>query len=83
MSTDEKHKKKVADKYKVKLAEYKENNKKMLCVVNLSSLVCTVLLFLGTVVILNLETACTTSYLKLALILMLGMHATNIVESVC
>lgn len=66
------------------MLEMKEKNKKTLCVVNMISTLVTVALAVGTLVILNQDpTSCEGTPLRLTLWLMLGMHATNIVEQVC
>jgi hypothetical protein len=76
--------KKMQEKYKLKMLEIKEENKKTLCIVNLISTVATIGLALGTLAILNAEPkSCNASPLRFTLWLMLGMHATNIIESVC
>ena len=62
----------------------KEANKKSLCIVNLLSTLATIGLAVGTLIVLNNETqSCEGTALRVTLWLMLGMHATNIVESVC
>ena len=72
------------EKYKLRQLEFKEANKKSLCWVNFFSTVATVALLVGTLVILNTETnACSDSHLRLTMWLMIGMHATNIIEAVC
>ena len=72
------------EKYKLRQLEFKENNKKSLCIVNLLSTIATVGLAIGTLAVLNIEPAtCNGSHLRLTMWLMLAMHATNIVESVC
>jgi len=56
----------------------------MLCIINIASTVITTLLAMGTLTVLGIEDeSCSTTYLRLTLWLMLGMHATNILESVC
>src|ERR1035441_6785263 len=70
--------------YKLRQHEFKENNKKALCIVNLTSTLATVGLMVGTLAILNIETtSCTATHLRLCMWLMIAMHATNIIESVC
>lgn len=82
--TEEVKAKRYEEKYKLKMLEMKEANKKTLCMVNLISTLVTVGLALGTIVILNKEPgSCEGSPLRLTLWLMLGMHATNIIEQVC
>ena len=50
----------------------------------MASTIATVALAMGTLTILAIETeSCSTTYLRLTLWLMLGMHITNIIESVC
>lgn len=79
------------ERYKLKQLEFKEENKKALCITNLICTVVTVGLVIGTLVILSTETnlidstsnSCTDSHLRLTLWLMIGMHCTNIIESVC
>jgi hypothetical protein len=72
------------EKYNAKLAEFKEENKKSLCIANIFSTVITIACGVGTLIILNTETAsCNASYLRLTLWLMLGMHAINALEGVC
>jgi hypothetical protein len=72
------------ERYKLRQLEFKEANKKSLCYVNLFSTITTVGLLIGTLVVLNIEPgSCTDSTLRLTLWLMIGMHATNILESVC
>jgi Kef-type K+ transport system membrane component KefB len=62
----------------------KEKNKKTLCMVNLVSTVVTVALALGTLIVLNKEPGVCEGYqLRLTNWLLLGMHATNILEQVC
>ncbi len=71
-------------KYKLRQLEFKEDNKKALCIVNLTSTIATVGLLVGTLAILNIETAsCDATHLRLCMWLMIAMHATNIIESVC
>lgn len=83
MSTDLKQKR-YQEKFKLKMLEMKEQHKKTLCLVNLVSTIVTIGLALGTLIILNKETAkCSDSNLRFTLWLMLGMHATNIIEQVC
>lgn len=83
MSTDQKDKR-YQDKFKLKMLEMKEENKKTLFMVNLISTIVTVGLVIGTLIILNKEPMVCEGYqLKLTLWLMLGMHATNILEQVC
>ena len=76
--------KRYQEKFKLKMLEMKEENKKTLCYVNLVSTIVTVGLVLGTLIVLNKEPQVCEGYqLKVTLWLMLGMHATNIVEQVC
>ena len=83
MSEDKKEKR-YQEKFKLKQLEMKEQNKKTLCIVNLVSTVITVALVIGTLVVLNKEPQVCEGYqLKVSLWLMLGMHATNILEQVC
>ena len=83
MSTDQKDKR-YQDKFKLKMLEMKEENKKTLFMVNLISTIVTVGLVIGTLIILNKEPMVCEGYqLKLTLWLMLGMHATNIIEGAC
>ncbi|CDW86201.1 UNKNOWN [Stylonychia lemnae] len=66
------------------MLEMKEKNKKTICLVNLISTIITTALMIGTLVILNKEPeVCKGHQLKITLWLMLGMHATNIIEQVC
>ena len=72
------------EKYNAKLLEYKEDNKRTLCIANLFSTVITIACAIGTLVILNYETAsCNASYLRITTWLMLGMHCINALEGVC
>lgn len=72
------------EKYNAKLLEYKESNKKCLCIANLFSVVITIACAIGTLVILNTEHgSCSTSWLRVTLWLMLGMHCINALEGVC
>ena len=72
------------DKFKLKQLEMREQNKKSLCYVNLVSTLVTVGLVLGTLIILQKEPAVCEGYqLRTTLYLVLGMHATNIIEQVC
>lgn len=82
--SEDKHQQRMQEKYKLEMQEFKEDNKKSICFINLFSTIATVALAIGTIWILNLETnSCDHSYLRLTLWLMLGMHATNIIEAVC
>lgn len=72
------------EKYSLKLQKVKEANKKTLCLVNVISTLATIGLAMGTLIVLNQETQpCTGTHLRLTMWLMLAMHATNILESVC
>eukprot|EP00347_Sterkiella_histriomuscorum_P010913 403374443 len=76
--------KRYEEKFKLRQLEMKEANKKSLCYVNLVSTIITVGLVMGTLIILQKEPAVCEGYqLKLTNWLMLGMHATNIIEQVC
>ena len=80
----DKHAKRMAEKHRLLELEFKERNQKTLCLVNFFSTVVTVGLFVGTLVVLHLEPkSCSSSFLRFTLWLMLGMHLTNIIESVC
>jgi predicted membrane channel-forming protein YqfA (hemolysin III family) len=71
-------------KYKLRQLEFKENNRKSLCIVNLIATIVTIGLAIGTLVILTTDSSsCTASHLRTTLWLMLGMHVINTVESVC
>ena len=72
------------ERYKLKQMEFKEENKKALCYVNLISTIVTAAMLIGTLVILNIEPGnCTDTRLRMTLWFMIGMHAVNITESVC
>lgn len=72
------------EKYNAKLLEYKEDNKRTLCIANLFSTVITIACAVGTLIVLNKETgSCDASHLRLTMWLMLGMHAINALEGVC
>lgn len=76
--------KRYQEKFKLKQLEMKEANKQTLCYVNLVSTVVTIGLVLGTLIVLQKEPEVCQGYqLKVTLWLMLGMHATNIIEQVC
>ena len=83
MSGDSRRKR-YEEKYKLMQLEMKEKNKKTLCIVNLFSTLVTVALAVGTLVVLNQEKQeCPGTHLRLTMWLMLGMHATNILEQAC
>ena len=74
----------MREKYRLRSLEFKENNKKALCIVNLLTTVITIGLAIATLSILNTETTeCEGSSLRMTVWLMLGMHVINIVEAVC
>lgn len=76
--------KRYQEKFKLKQLEMREKNKQSLCYVNLISTLVTVGLVIGTLVILQKEPAVCEGYqLRTTLYLVLGMHATNIIEQVC
>lgn len=76
--------KRLNEKYELKMAQMKEQNRKTLCLVNVISTVVTCGLAFGTfLMLMNDPSSCSDSHLRLTLWLMLGMHATNITESVC
>jgi flagellar basal body-associated protein FliL len=77
------HKKRVEEKYTSQKAQFQEKNKKMLCIINVLSTVVTTGLAMGTLIVLNMEEDNCATRLRLTLWLMLIMHATNILESVC
>lgn len=80
MSEDKKAKR-YQEKFKLKQLEMKEKNKEILYRVSLISTIITVALAIGTLVVLKKEPQVCEGYqLKVTLWLMLGMHATNIVE---
>ena len=72
------------ERYKLRQLEFKEENQRTICIVNLVSTVITIGLAVATLVILNVDkTSCDASKLRLTLWLMLGMHVINTVEAVC
>ncbi len=72
------------DKYKLMQHEMKEQNKQQLCVANLISAIVTLGCAVGTLIVLNSETAsCSGSKMRLTMWAMLGMHAINVTEQLC
>ena len=72
------------EKYNAKLLEYKEANKRTLCIANLFSTVITIACAIGTLIVLQNETnSCSDSMLRTTTWLMLGMHCINALEGVC
>ena len=78
------HAARVNEKLLAKRKIFEDQNKTKLCWINIIATVVTVFLVVGTLHVLNAEEAsCKGTYLRLTLWLMLIMHATNILESVC
>ena len=69
--------------YKLRQLEFKEKNKKNLCIVNLVSTVVTVVMLVGTLYVINSYPKCEGTWLTATLWAMIGMHAINITEAVC
>ena len=76
--------KRLNEKYENKMNQMKEQNKKTICLVNVISAIATCGLAFGTFLLLtNDDTSCKETNLRITLWLMLAMHATNIIESIC
>ena len=73
------------DAYQAKLYRYQEENSRKLCIYNISSVVITLSCLAGTLIILNTteQEACSNSWLRITLWLMVGMHGINALEGVC
>lgn len=80
----ESYTKRLNEKYELKMAQIKQHYEKTLCWVNVISTIATCGLAFGTYLILmNDPSSCKDSHMRLTMWLMLGMHATNIIEAVC
>ena len=74
----------INEKYLAKKKKFEDDNKSTLCMIHFISTIATVGLAVGTVYVLNVEDyPCKGYHVRLTLWLMLMMHATNILESVC
>src|ERR1700733_10202413 len=84
MFSKEQVEKRRQEKYNSKIHEYKEANKKSLCIFNIFSIAITIVCLLGTLYLLKTDAGdCTNSHLRLSLWLLIGMHAINTIEGVC
>ena len=84
MSNQEQLEKRRKEKYTAKLHEFKEANKKKLCVANIFSTVITIGCAIATLVILKSDyPTCKETNLNTTLWLMFGMHIINALEGAC
>ena len=76
--------KRLHEKYQVKIMEFKEANKKTLCIYNLIATAITIACAVATLIILKTDDShCSDVNLNWVLYAMFGMHIINSVEQVC